>query len=59
MPKCEWLDQSINEAYFWHGSGKAKERAPENIELSSSENPRRAAAGTDPQTPKFQKVSNV
>mmetsp|Transcript_21870 Transcript_21870/g.49860 ORF Transcript_21870/g.49860 Transcript_21870/m.49860 type:complete len:718 (+) Transcript_21870:72-2225(+) len=25
MPKCEWLDQSINEAYFWHGSGKAKD----------------------------------
>mmetsp|Transcript_39159 Transcript_39159/g.92137 ORF Transcript_39159/g.92137 Transcript_39159/m.92137 type:complete len:743 (+) Transcript_39159:99-2327(+) len=23
MPKCDWLDADINEAYFWHGSGKS------------------------------------
>eukprot|EP00928_Gymnodinium_smaydae_P037974 TRINITY_DN26297_c0_g1_i1.p1 TRINITY_DN26297_c0_g1~~TRINITY_DN26297_c0_g1_i1.p1 ORF type:complete len:779 (-),score=181.39 TRINITY_DN26297_c0_g1_i1:37-2373(-) len=23
MPECDWLDRSVNEAYFWHGSGKS------------------------------------
>lgn len=22
VPQCPWLDASVNEAYFWHGSGK-------------------------------------
>jgi len=22
-PLCDWLDQDVNEAYFWHGSGKS------------------------------------
>lgn len=23
MPTCDWLDKDVNEAYFWHGSGKS------------------------------------
>eukprot|EP00930_Biecheleria_cincta_P046271 TRINITY_DN31906_c0_g2_i1.p1 TRINITY_DN31906_c0_g2~~TRINITY_DN31906_c0_g2_i1.p1 ORF type:complete len:763 (-),score=145.99 TRINITY_DN31906_c0_g2_i1:151-2439(-) len=23
IPRCTWLDQDVNEAYFWHGSGKS------------------------------------
>jgi len=23
IPRCTWLDHDVNEAYFWHGSGKS------------------------------------
>jgi len=25
LPRCEWLDADVNEAYFWHGSGKSSD----------------------------------
>merc|ERR1740123_2493872 len=24
-PLCDWLDQDVNETYFWHGSGKSSD----------------------------------
>jgi len=25
VPKCDWLDEDVLEAYFWHGSGKSSD----------------------------------
>jgi len=32
MPSCEWLDQDVNEAYFWHGSGKSSDGSVDLID---------------------------
>eukprot|EP00971_Amphidinium_carterae_P264905 5254776-Amphidinium_carterae.1 len=32
MKKCTWLDADINEAYFWHGSGKSADGTRDLIE---------------------------
>jgi len=32
MPKCEWLDSDVGEAYFWHGSGKSADGSVDLVE---------------------------
>lgn len=32
MPSCDWLDASVGEAYFWHGSGKSSDGSVDLIE---------------------------
>lgn len=32
IPRCTWLDHDVNEAYFWHGSGKSPDGSVDLID---------------------------
>jgi len=36
LPVCDWLDKDVNEAYFWHGSGKSPDGSVDLVDAITS-----------------------